>query len=62
MNNGIASKPNGTENDSESHKKEKEFAEMLEERTRSMASAQARELEKEREKSANLQILLQGIE
>jgi DNA repair exonuclease SbcCD ATPase subunit len=59
MNNGIASKPNGTENDSESHKKEKEFAEMLEERTRSMASAQARELEKEREKSANLQILLQ---
>ncbi|EFH58311.1 hypothetical protein ARALYDRAFT_483764 [Arabidopsis lyrata subsp. lyrata] len=60
MYNGIASKQNGTENDSESHKKEKEFADMLEERTRSMASAQARELEKEREKSANLQISLQG--
>ncbi|CAE6053006.1 unnamed protein product [Arabidopsis arenosa] len=59
MYNGIASKQNGTENDSESHKKEMEFADMLEERTRSMASAQARELEKEREKSANLQISLQ---
>ncbi|KFK37397.1 hypothetical protein AALP_AA4G251800 [Arabis alpina] len=59
MYNGIASKQNGTESDSESHKKEKEFADMLEERTRSMASAQARELEKEREKSANLQISLQ---
>uniref|UniRef100_A0A1J3J1U6 Golgin candidate 4 n=1 Tax=Noccaea caerulescens TaxID=107243 RepID=A0A1J3J1U6_NOCCA len=59
MNNGIASKQNGTENDTESHRKEKEFANMLEERTRSMASAQARELEKEREKSANLQNSLQ---
>ncbi|XP_010518283.1 PREDICTED: golgin candidate 4-like [Camelina sativa] len=57
MYNGIASKQNG--NDSESHKNEKEFADMLEERTRSMASAQARELEKEREKSAILQISLQ---
>ncbi|XP_024010879.1 golgin candidate 4 isoform X2 [Eutrema salsugineum] len=73
MYNGIASKQNGTENGSDSHKKEQhargtlnnnliafqEFADMLEERTRSMASAQARELEKEREKSANLQISLQ---
>lgn len=38
-----------------------EFADMLEEKTRSMASTQARELAKEREKSANLQISLQGI-
>ncbi|CAH2057756.1 unnamed protein product [Thlaspi arvense] len=57
--NGNSSKQNGTENDSGSRKSEKEFAEMLEERTKSMASAQARELEKEREKSANLQFSLQ---
>ncbi|XP_023639487.1 golgin candidate 4 isoform X1 [Capsella rubella] len=59
MYNGIASKQNGSENNSEAHKKDKEFADMLEERTRSMASSQARELEKEREKSTNLQISLQ---
>ncbi|CAA7016884.1 unnamed protein product [Microthlaspi erraticum] len=59
MYNGNASKQNGIDNDTESHRKEKEFADMLEERTRSMASAQARELEKEREKLEKLQISLQ---
>ncbi|CAN8286149.1 unnamed protein product [Cochlearia groenlandica] len=59
MFNGIASKQNGTASDSDSRNKEKELADMLEERTRSMASVQARELEKEREKSAKMQISLQ---
>ncbi|XP_010544775.1 PREDICTED: golgin candidate 4 [Tarenaya hassleriana] len=63
--NGIASKFDGLGNDSVSHVKEKELADSLEERNRTLAAVQAtlelqrNELEKEQENLAKLQLALQ---
>ncbi|KAH0874261.1 hypothetical protein HID58_071623 [Brassica napus] len=52
---------NGKGKDTDSKLKEKDLADMLEDRTKSLAAVQAKELAKEREKFRELQLSLQGI-